>query len=765
MQCPECQRENSPNNRFCIYCGAILEQSKMDDSGTGQDAGEISPEQSNTLIDEIKRLEGLISLMNERLIALERGTRPSAPPPEPVKARPPEPVKGPEPAAAAVERAKPETVVWEPPSEKEKQKEVKERDWEQIFGGRWLARIGVIALIIAAGFFLAYAFNNNWIGPAGQVIIGVVVGLGLLGGGYYWKTRYPVLAQTISGGGIGILYLSIFAAFAAYGLISFYLAFGLLVLVCIASAFLSLRYNSMALATIGILGAFIAPSMISVSASGSGGAVQMGQSIWLLVYIFAVDIGVLVLSALRNWHWMTLLALIGSFSVFGVWQDNFGREAGMLASMLIVTIIYFIFAGATLLYSMVWKRPVSKLDQLLIAVNIVAYFIAACGLLAQSSYASPIVIQNTFWLLVYIFVVDISVLVLSAFRDWRWFTLLALLGSLSAFGIWYINFGEEIGLAASMIGLTVIFLIFAGATTVFNIIWKQPAEPLDLSLMTINAATYFGISYALMWNDLRAWIGGFSLLLALIYGFAAYMLLKTKEENKNLGLFSVGIAIIFFTIAIPVQIGDLSWTTIAWAAEGAVLIFLSFALRMPTLRYYGYAVSVFTMLRLMFFDQIVDLRNYMPVINQRFLAFSVSIAAFYYIGYLLRKKREALLEWETAALRIYPFFFVGANFYTVWLFSAEVIHYFNTSLALTLVWTIYAVLLLVVGLLRQWRIVRLWALTLLVIPILKVFIYDVFTLQTVYRIIAFTVLGVLLIASGYLYNRYNQSIKEFIAKK
>ena len=453
MRCPNCQRDNSPNNRFCIYCGAILEQSEIDESDTGQDTGEISPGEPNVLINEIKRLERLVSLMNERLIALEQGGRPSAPPPEPVKAQPPEPVKEPEAVAAAVQRDKPETVVWEPPPEKEEPEEVKERDWEQIFGGRWLARIGAIALVIAAGFFLAYAFNNNWIGPAGQVIIGVVVGLGLLGGGYYWRTRYPVLAQAISGGGIGILYLSIFAAFAAYGLLNFYLAFGLLVLVCVASALLSLRYNSMALAIIGILGAFIAPSMIAISASGTGGSVQVAQSIWLLVYIFAVDIGVLVLSALRNWRWMTLLALVGSFSVFGVWQGNFGREAGMLASMLIITVIYFIFAGATLLYSMVWKRPTGKLDQLLIAIDVIAYFIAACGLLAQSSYAAPIAPQYSFWLLVYVFVVDISVLVLSTFREWRWFTLLSLLGSLSAFGIWYINFGGEIGLAASMIGL------------------------------------------------------------------------------------------------------------------------------------------------------------------------------------------------------------------------------------------------------------------------------------------------------------------------
>ena len=61
--------------------------------------------------------------------------------------------------------------------------------------------------------------------------------------------------------------------------------------------------------------------------------------------------------------------------------------------------------------------------------------------------------------------------------------------------------------------------------------------------------------------------------------------------------------------------------------------------------------------------------------------------------------------------------------------------------------------------------VRLAALALLVIPIGKVFVYDVFTLKQLYRIIAFIGLGVLLLTSAYLYQRYSKSIRGFIAKK
>ena len=50
-----------------------------------------------------------------------------------------------------------------------------------------------------------------------------------------------------------------------------------------------------------------------------------------------------------------------------------------------------------------------------------------------------------------------------------------------------------------------------------------------------------------------------------------------------------GIAIVFLTIAIPVQLDGGPWLGVAWAAEGAVLIWLSFILRMRQLRWFGLA--------------------------------------------------------------------------------------------------------------------------------------------------------------------------------
>jgi uncharacterized membrane protein len=299
--------------------------------------------------------------------------------------------------------------------------------------------------------------------------------------------------------------------------------------------------------------------------------------------------------------------------------------------------------------------------------------------------------------------------------------------------------------------------------------------------MVINAAAYFGISYGLMWSSLQAWMGGFSLLLALFYGGLTYAALRRGAENTTLGFFALGISLVFLTVAIPVQLRDRAWTTIAWAAEGAVLMWLSFTLRMAQFRNYSYAVFAVMALRLFFFDTTVNLRTFQPVLNERFLAFIVSIAALYLVAYLLWRGRDTILEWRIPV----SVFLVAANFFTVWLLSFEVWNSFDIQLAglaprrdiglitmlrnaqnlsLTGLWAFYAVILLVVGIVKRSRAVRLWALGLLAIPIVKVFVYDVFALEQVYRIIAFVGLGILLIASAYLYQRYSQAIKGFLIK-
>jgi uncharacterized membrane protein len=68
-------------------------------------------------------------------------------------------------------------------------------------------------------------------------------------------------------------------------------------------------------------------------------------------------------------------------------------------------------------------------------------------------------------------------------------------------------------------------------------------------------------------------------------------------------------------------------------------------------------------------------------------------------------------------------------------------------------WMAYGAMLMVVGFLRRSAFVRWQALLLIAVTIVKVFVYDVSQLDRGYRIVSFIVLGVLLLAISFVYQR------------
>jgi uncharacterized membrane protein len=107
---------------------------------------------------------------------------------------------------------------------------------ESLIGGNWFNRIGILAIVIGIGFFLKLAFEREWIGPTGRVALGVFIGIAFLIGGEKLRSfDYKHYAQGLSGGGIAILYLTFFAAFARYGIIGQFPAFALMAMVTASS--------------------------------------------------------------------------------------------------------------------------------------------------------------------------------------------------------------------------------------------------------------------------------------------------------------------------------------------------------------------------------------------------------------------------------------------------------------------------------------------------------------------------------------------------
>ena len=155
-------------------------------------------------------------------------------------------------------------------------------------------------------------------------------------------------------------------------------------------------------------------------------------------------------------------------------------------------------------------------------------------------------------------------------------------------------------------------------------------------------------------------------------------------------------------------------------------------------------------------------------------------AALYALGWLSRRNHEGtddlspVAVWENRTAL--PALLALANFATLWLLSAEILTSADSalfdlsrdasenvaSLGLSLLWAVYAAVLIVLGVVRRWRWVRLAGLALLAVPVVKLFAYDSQTLEQEYRVIAFIALGLILLAGGLLYQRYSRAVRGFL---
>ena len=206
MICRNCGKETPSGGGYCIHCGASLSDAEQySDSNSTRGENDIG-----LLHREIQQLSHLITNINDRLSSIEREHGIIPVDFEAVESREMieeevhevvvEEVKVPETIVEEEEKVKPvvetwtspveETIPVSPPPVKREPSEI-QREWEQILGGNWLARIGVFTLIIGAAFFLKFAFDKNWLGPLGRVILGVVAGFVMLAGGHYWRKKYP----------------------------------------------------------------------------------------------------------------------------------------------------------------------------------------------------------------------------------------------------------------------------------------------------------------------------------------------------------------------------------------------------------------------------------------------------------------------------------------------------------------------------------------------------------------------------------------------
>ena len=273
------------------------------------------------------------------------------------------------PAIPAVNASKPAPA----PRARQEQKSLSGLDLESLIAGHWLNRIGIVALLLAGSFFLKFAFDNDWIGPAGRVAIGLLSGSALiLFSQTLLKRGYSYFSDGIAGLGAGVLYLALYAAHQLYHLVPSWAAFGGMAITTAALMGLALGRDSQRIALLALAGGFLTPALLS---SGVDAQIQ------LFTYLAVLNMGLLFLARRRDWDLLPPLALAATIAYYIGWHGQFYRDAThLLPTLAFLTLFFAQFSALSVLQTRRGGR-LTALQILLLVLNAAFYLIALGDLL------------------------------------------------------------------------------------------------------------------------------------------------------------------------------------------------------------------------------------------------------------------------------------------------------------------------------------------------------------------------------------------------
>lgn len=640
---------------------------------------------------------------------------------------------------------------------------------------KWLGRIGALALIVAAAFFLQYAFANHWIGPLGQVILGVMVGVLLLCLGEANRTKgRPALAEAMMGGGIALFYVCVYAAYALYRppLLDQFPAFVLMGVVTAVGVALAVRADALSMAVIATIGGFLTPLLVRSHGTGPGDG--YGTMVNLFGYLLVLDVGLLALGLFKRWRALQMLSLVATWLVVWGWMADGPQGPVEQAALGPMAGLFLIFALMPAIYGW-WRRtPADEFDMALILANPVAFFptvgvvlselhshlLGACAVAVAAFY---FIFTGAAWRINR----SDNLLTLTWLSLGATFVTVAV--PLQFDGLWVLlAWGLEgalliaIGLYLSSVAVRSIGAVLQGVVAV----WLLLAIFLYEHSLGPGATPFLNRVFL-------SCVGGALTLLA-TYLIYAYTPPADRPDEAAQARGALVFWLSLLALALPTMESirahlDGRNMFVWWALCGPALVSLVLASKeakaAARLGLVVACVVAFWTLRLWSLYHGVGAPTFLCNTNfALFLLGLLSVGSLYALAG--RKEVEDLLGAPGLRAVLPPILAVMG----LWGTTAEISHSVGSvatghaarGFLVSMLWCVYASGLVAVGMWRRYATGRQMGVGLFGIAILKVFLVDAMGLGGIWRVLSFVTLGAILLGVSYLYNVYRERVREFM---
>ncbi|MEP2239020.1 MAG: DUF2339 domain-containing protein [Maribacter sp.] len=673
---------------------------------------------------------------------------------------------------------------------------------EKFIGENLINKIGILITVIGVGIGAKYSIENNLISPLTRIILGYLVGLGLLGFGFKLKAKYESYSAVLVSGALAILYFLTFIAYDLYGLFPQMAAFGIMLLFTVFGVVAAINYNKQIIAHIGLVGAYAVPFLLS---NDSGNVTA------LFSYIALINIGLLVISFKKYWKALYYVAFAFTWLIYGSWYIFSSYSEDFTLGFAFLAIFFSLFYATFLAFKLIKSEKFQVGDIILIMLN--SFIFYGFGIAWLYDHEGGEFYLGLFTLLNAIIHFAITVLIFKRkLADRKLFFLT------SGFVLTFITIAVPVQLDGNWVtliwALEAALLFWIGRTKkvgFYEYLSYILAALAFLSLTLDWAETYSWRATSYNWSLITNTTFLTSILCAAAFGFMNWIQVKNDLEKKSLaqkvmliGIPTLLLSTLYFAFYLEIE---QYWNNAFQVSKIEISdndsYYPEFNYNLKDLK------SIWILLYSIFFISVLSLANILKIKN-KILGIATLIAslfitlAFLTDGlYTLSELRENYLTQELAEyynigiyniyIRYISFVFFAFLLFVIyklaqqqyfkfnykipfeilmhtviiWVASSELLNWmdlsgFNQSykLGLSILWGIYALLLIALGIWKKKKHLRIGAIALFSITLIKLFFYDISSLNTISKTIVFVSLGVLLLIISFLYNKYKHIISD-----
>ena len=684
-------------------------------------------------------------------------------------------------------------------------------DLEKFIGENLINKIGIVITVIGVAIGAKYSIEHELISPLTRIVLGYLAGAGLLGFGIRLKQKFENYSAVLVSGAMAIFYFITFAAYSFYNLFPQGIAFGLMVVFTVFTVVAAINYNRQVIAIIGLVGAYAIPFLLS---EGSD------EVTVLFSYMAIINIGILIIAFKKYWKPLYYSSFGLTWLMFFVWfLSKYETEQHFGMAMTFLGLFFLVFYMAFLGYKLLQKEKFGITDVILLLFNSMIFFGLGYSILNNHEvgkqllglftlinalvhfavgfiiYRQKLADVNLFYFIIGLVLVFITIAVPVQLNG-NWVTLL---WAGEATLLFWLGRSKHVSIYEKLsypLMLLAVFSIFEDWSWVYS--GYDPADSgtkitplLNLNFLTsILTICAFGYMY---WIDLRE----------------RNSPNNDEPRNSYQTLISSSIPVvlvlmIYFALKIELvtywdQLYLDSALVITPEGHDQPSYFWNYDIRsirdIWTINYTLLFVSAFSLINIKKLKS-HQLGVFNIVIN------SLVIAFFLFVGlYELSELRESYLDRDISQyyhigawniiIRYVSYIFIGITLLAtywynkqeflklrfnigydlllyislLWISSSELINWMDIlefaqsyKLGLSILWGVYALLLIVLGIWKNKKHLRIMAFALFGVTLIKLFLYDISHLDTLAKTIVFVSLGVLLLIISFLYNKYKHII-------